>query len=76
MIALRARRKLTLVRQMEEADCGAACLATALRYLGRRVPLDDLSEPVVLDDDERVDGLAQRWDALLGLGGTQPSAAS
>ena len=35
-------RRVPLVRQMEEADCGAACLAMTLGYLGRRVPLDDL----------------------------------
>ena len=29
-------RRVPLVRQMEEADCGAACLAMALGYLGRR----------------------------------------
>jgi ATP-binding cassette subfamily B protein len=37
-------RRVPVVRQMEEADCGAACLAMALRYLGRRVPLDELRE--------------------------------
>jgi ATP-binding cassette subfamily B protein len=37
-------RRIPLVRQMEEADCGAACLAMALRQLGRRVPLDELRE--------------------------------
>jgi ATP-binding cassette subfamily B protein len=35
-------RRVPLVRQMEEADCGAACLAMALGYLGKRVPLDEL----------------------------------
>ncbi len=35
-------RRVPLVRQMEEADCGAACLAMALGYLGRHVPLDEL----------------------------------
>ncbi len=37
-------RRIPLVRQMEEADCGAACLAMALRQLGRRVPLDELRD--------------------------------
>jgi ATP-binding cassette subfamily B protein len=37
-------RRIPLVRQMEEADCGAACLAMVLRHLGRRVSLDELRE--------------------------------
>ena len=35
-------RRVRLVRQMEEADCGAACLAMALGFHGKRVPLDEL----------------------------------
>jgi hypothetical protein len=33
----------------------------------RRLLLDDLQEPVVLDHDQRVHALAQRLDSLLGL---------
>ena len=35
-------RRVPLVRQMEEADCGAACLAMALGYFGRLMSLDEL----------------------------------
>jgi ATP-binding cassette subfamily B protein len=34
--------RVRLVRQMEEADCGAACLAMVLAMCGKRVPLDEL----------------------------------
>jgi ATP-binding cassette, subfamily B, bacterial len=36
------KRRVRLVRQMEEADCGAACLAMVLAFFRKRVPLDDL----------------------------------
>jgi ATP-binding cassette, subfamily B, bacterial len=38
------RRRIPLVRQMEEADCGAACLAMVLAFFRKRVPLDELRE--------------------------------
>jgi ATP-binding cassette subfamily B protein len=38
------KRRIPLVRQMEEADCGAACLAMVLAFFRKRVPLDELRE--------------------------------
>jgi ATP-binding cassette subfamily B protein len=38
------RRRIPIVRQMEEADCGAACLAMVLDSFGRRVELDELRD--------------------------------
>ncbi len=38
------RRRVPSIRQMEEADCAAVCLAMVLGYLGRRVHLGELRE--------------------------------
>jgi ATP-binding cassette subfamily B protein len=37
-------RRIPCIRQMEDADCGAACLAMVLGYFGRRVELGDLRD--------------------------------
>ncbi|MGH9005287.1 MAG: cysteine peptidase family C39 domain-containing protein, partial [Acidimicrobiia bacterium] len=38
------RRRVPWIRQMEMADCGAACLAMVLAYHGKQVPLDELRQ--------------------------------
>jgi ATP-binding cassette, subfamily B, bacterial len=40
----RPRHRIPAVRQMETADCGAACLASVLAYFGKNVRLDELRE--------------------------------
>ena len=37
-------RRIPCVRQMEDADCGAACLAMALGFFGKRVELGELRD--------------------------------
>src|SRR5262249_46536987 len=37
-------RTIRCIRQMEDADCGAACLAMALEYFGKRVDLSELRD--------------------------------
>ena len=38
------RRRIPSIRQMEQADCGAACLAMVLGYFGKRVELRQLRD--------------------------------
>lgn len=38
------RRRVPWIRQMEVADCGAACLAMVLAYHGKQVRLDELRD--------------------------------
>ncbi|MCW2577553.1 MAG: lantibiotic transporter permease/ATP-binding protein [Modestobacter sp.] len=45
------RRRVPWIRQMEAADCGAACLAMVLAYFGRRVPLDELRDTTSTNRD-------------------------
>jgi ATP-binding cassette, subfamily B, bacterial len=40
----RARRRVPIMRQMEMADCGAACLGMVLAFHRKYVPIDDLRE--------------------------------
>ena len=38
------RRTIPCIRQMEDADCGAACLAMVLDYFDKRVDLSELRD--------------------------------
>jgi ATP-binding cassette subfamily B protein len=36
------RRRIPFIQQMQQADCGATCLAMVLAYHGRHVPVEEL----------------------------------
>ena len=65
------RHRVAWIRQMEVADCGAACLAMVLAYHGKHVPLDELREMTSTNRDG-VDALAvtqaARWYGLRAQG--------
>jgi ABC-type bacteriocin/lantibiotic exporter with double-glycine peptidase domain len=42
----RKQGRVPFVQQLEWTDCGAACLAMVLRYLGREEPLEEVREAV------------------------------
>ena len=44
-------RGIPCIRQMEDADCGAACLAMVLGYYGKRVGLRELRDMTGADRD-------------------------
>jgi ABC-type bacteriocin/lantibiotic exporter with double-glycine peptidase domain len=44
-------RKIPVVRQMEDADCGAACLAMVLAHFGRQTDLRELRDLTGADRD-------------------------
>jgi ABC-type bacteriocin/lantibiotic exporter with double-glycine peptidase domain len=45
------RRAIPVIRQMEDADCGAACLAMVLGHLGQHADLGELRELTGADRD-------------------------
>ena len=42
-------RKMKLIKQHDEKDCGAACLAMILTYYGKKVPLAQVREAIKVD---------------------------
>ena len=51
MIARHRYRRTPVVPQMEEQDCGAACLASVLGAFGRPTPLPEASEACGISRD-------------------------
>ncbi len=50
-------RRVPSIRQMEDADCGAACLAMVLGYFGQRVGLRELRD-VIASGRDGISGLS------------------
>jgi ATP-binding cassette subfamily B protein len=57
------------IRQVQQADCGAACLAMVLGALGRPVPLGVVQEVVSIDRDGADAGSLLQAAATFGLRG-------
>lgn len=67
----RRRRGIEVIRQMEVADCGAACLSMVLAYYGKHVPLDEVRQVTGGGRsglDAHVLLQAARWFGLEGQG--------
>lgn len=50
-LRLGGRRRIPLVRQTTNADCGAACLTMVLASFGKQVPLEDVRQAAGVDRD-------------------------
>ena len=66
------RNKVPFVQQVEWADCGAACLAMVLAYMGRHEGLDVVREAVGVSQRDGVDAgsilRGAEWYGLRGRG--------
>jgi ABC-type bacteriocin/lantibiotic exporter with double-glycine peptidase domain len=63
----RRYRRTPVVPQMEEQDCGAACLASILGAFGRPTPLPELSEACGISRDGASPGAVARAAGRYGL---------
>jgi ABC-type bacteriocin/lantibiotic exporter with double-glycine peptidase domain len=67
MIARHRYRRTPVVPQMEEQDCGAACLASILGSFGRSAPLSEVSEACGISRDGASPGAVARAGGRYGL---------
>lgn len=65
----RGRRTIPFIRQVTDADCGAACLAMVLGAHGRRVPLDEVRRTVGCKEAGADAATLLEAGAHYGLGG-------
>src|SRR4051794_20188081 len=66
-----ATRQIPFIQQLSATECGAACLAMALAYYGKHVPLSEIRDLIGVNRDG-VNALtilqAARWYGLRGRG--------